>query len=210
MSPAHVLEPTYKRLKSALLSGVWEQHEKLEAQRLADDFGVSMTPVRDCLNRLVGEGLVEFKPGEGYRVPQTTEKALRDMLDLNVLLISHALQADTPQPLPKPGKPNLATYPERTETVFLELAQWSGNSALSGTVSALNDRLARVRRIEPLIFPEAPEQIEHIARLAFERSSMTEPAIGTFHDARRSHAAGLIELLDTIGTNATAGVPRDP
>jgi DNA-binding GntR family transcriptional regulator len=197
MSPAHVLEPTYKRLKSALLSGVWEQHEKLEAQRLADDFGVSMTPVRDCLNRLVGEGLVEFKPGEGYRVPQTTEKALRDMLDLNLLLISHALQRETPRALPKPGKPRLATYPERVGTVFLELAQWSGNSALCGTVSALNDRLARVRHLEPQVFPEAHEEIEHIARLAFEQSGKLKLLVAKFHDKRRSKAAALVELLDT-------------
>ncbi|MDF1836078.1 MAG: GntR family transcriptional regulator [Alteraurantiacibacter sp. bin_em_oilr2.035] len=46
MSPAHVLEPTYRRLKRALMEGTWPIGQKLEAMRLADEFGVSMTPVR--------------------------------------------------------------------------------------------------------------------------------------------------------------------
>ena len=80
MSPAHVLEPTYRRLKDALLKGRFRAGTKLEAMRLADDFGVSMTPVRDSLNQLVGEGLVDLTPGEGFRVPLLTEQALRDIM----------------------------------------------------------------------------------------------------------------------------------
>jgi uncharacterized protein YeaC (DUF1315 family) len=39
MSPAHVLEPTYRRLKRALMEGTWPDGAKLEAMRLADDSG---------------------------------------------------------------------------------------------------------------------------------------------------------------------------
>ena len=102
----------------------------------------------------------------------------------------------------------MATYPDRTETVFLELAQWSGNSALCGTVSALNDRLARVRRIEPQVFPEAHEEIERIARLAFQQSSRLKLAAAKYHDTRRSHAAGLVDLFDTSRTDTAADFPR--
>ena len=91
MSPAHVLEPTCTKLKQMLVEGVWPPGEKLEALRLADELGVSMTPVRDCLNRLVGERLVDMKPGEGYRVPRISEKALRDMLAVNAALLELAL-----------------------------------------------------------------------------------------------------------------------
>jgi DNA-binding GntR family transcriptional regulator len=65
MSPAHVLEPTYQNLKQGLMEGNWRRGERLKALRLADEIGVSMTPVRDCLNRLVGEGLVDMQPGDG-------------------------------------------------------------------------------------------------------------------------------------------------
>ncbi len=90
MSPAHVLEPTYRRLKRALMEGLWPGGAKLEAMRLAEDFGVSMTPVRDSLNQLVGEGLVDLTPGEGFRVPSLTEQRLRDLLDVNAVLLETA------------------------------------------------------------------------------------------------------------------------
>ncbi len=201
MSPAHVLEPTYERLKSALLSGTWAQLEKLEAQRLADDFGVSMTPVRDCLNRLVGEGLVDFKPGEGYRVPQITERAFRDMLDLNLLLVNTAAASVASSSLPKPQKPRRAVYAARVNEVFHELAEWSGNSILCSSVSALNDRLSLARRVELTLFSEAPEEIERIAALASDRSSELKSAIASFHELRRTSAAEIIHLIESWRPN---------
>src|SRR5690606_41883406 len=93
MSPAHVLEPPCKKLQRMLMEGVWAPGEKLEALRLADELGVSMTPIRDCLNRLVGERLVNMNPGEGYRVPRLSEKAYRDMLCVNAALLEISLVA---------------------------------------------------------------------------------------------------------------------
>ena len=54
MSPAYVLEPTYDTLRRRLFAGVWPSGQRLEAARLATELGVSMTPVRDSLNRLAG------------------------------------------------------------------------------------------------------------------------------------------------------------
>src|SRR3546814_7069587 len=47
--------------------------QRLEAARLATELGVSMTPVRDSLNRLAGERLVHSSPGEGFQVPLLSE-----------------------------------------------------------------------------------------------------------------------------------------
>ncbi|MBD3774941.1 MAG: GntR family transcriptional regulator, partial [Rhodobacteraceae bacterium] len=104
MSPAHVVEPTYERLKRDLLEGKWRQGARLEAMRLADDFGVSMTPVRDCLNRLAGEGLVDMRPGHGYHVPSLTEKELRDLLQSSAALLDFAVTCERPDIRPAPPK----------------------------------------------------------------------------------------------------------
>ena len=45
MSPAHVFEPTYEAIKRRLMTGEWATGARIEAARLADDLGVSMTPV---------------------------------------------------------------------------------------------------------------------------------------------------------------------
>lgn len=68
MSPAHVLEPTYDTLRRRLLMGAWPAGQRLEAARLAADLGVSITPVRDSLNRLTGERLIVSQPGDGFHV----------------------------------------------------------------------------------------------------------------------------------------------
>src|SRR3546814_2577536 len=77
MSPAYVLEPTYDTLRRRLFAGVWPSGQRLEAARLATELGVSMTPVRDSLNRLAGERLVHSSPGEGFQVPLLSETELR-------------------------------------------------------------------------------------------------------------------------------------
>ncbi|AXK41323.1 GntR family transcriptional regulator [Erythrobacter aureus] len=197
MSPAHVLEPTYERLKQSLLNGVWAQETRLEAQRLAEDFGVSMTPVRDCLNRLVGEGLVEFRPGEGYRVPRMTEKGLRDMLELSGVLIVEAIQSGTPQPTPKPKKPRLSGYAERVSAVLLELAGWSHNAAFSAAIARVNEHLHLLRTVETGLLPDGYTEIENIAELAFSHSTELSSAVFDFHQVRRIRTAELIELLET-------------
>src|SRR3546814_12685064 len=67
-SDLYVLEPTYDTLRRRLFAGVWPSGQRLEAARLATELGVSMTPVRDSLNRLAGERLVHSSPGEGFQV----------------------------------------------------------------------------------------------------------------------------------------------
>ena len=69
MSPAHVFEPTYEAIKRRLMTGEWASGTRIEAARLADDFGVSVTPVRDSLYRLNGERMVDFTPGEAREIP---------------------------------------------------------------------------------------------------------------------------------------------
>ena len=78
MSPAHVFEPTYEAIKRRLITGEWSSGTRIEAARLADELGVSVTPVRDSLYRLNGESMVDFTPGEGFHVHRLTETEFRD------------------------------------------------------------------------------------------------------------------------------------
>src|SRR3546814_8619732 len=91
MSPAYVLEPTYDTLRRRLFAGVWPSGQRLEAARLATELGVSMTPVRDSLNRLAGERLVHSSPGEGFQVSLLNETELRALIDWHRALVGIAL-----------------------------------------------------------------------------------------------------------------------
>ena len=159
MSPAHVLEPTYRRLKDALLEGRFRAGTKLEAMRLADDFGVSMTPVRDSLNQLVGEGLVDLTPGEGFRVPLLTEQALRDILQVNALLLEQAPDNDHKSLTINEGSNDTrGAYADRLARAFRDIAASSGNRFRVHLVERISDRLHPLRELEPVIWPERKAQ----------------------------------------------------
>ena len=162
MSPAHVLEPTYRRLKRALMEGLWPGGAKLEAMRLAEDFGVSMTPVRDSLNQLVGEGLVDLTPGEGFRVSPLTEQRLRDLLDVNAALLTAANTSNW-RLLTEDGHPvGDNEYADRLAAAFSLMATGSGNHFLADIVDRISERLHFLRSFEPEVLPEATESLMRI------------------------------------------------
>lgn len=169
MSPAHVLEPTYDAIKRHLMDGGWNMGAKLEAVKLADDFGVSITPVRDSLNRLFGEHLVDFIPGEGFRVPVLAEAQLRDLLGLQSILLLSAVQSKQVATAATilDGMP----IADLAGALFLRLAGRSANAALIATVASINDRLHLPRSIETEIFEDAECEIMEIANAAKAGSS---------------------------------------
>src|SRR3546814_5700378 len=87
MSPAHVIEPTDEAIKRRLMNGEWDGGARLDSTRIAEALSVSVTPVRDRLYRLTGERMVDFTHGEGFHVHRLTETELRDLLELNIILL---------------------------------------------------------------------------------------------------------------------------
>src|SRR3546814_13644235 len=83
MSPAHVLEPTYQAIRKRLMEAAWPAGFRLDTARLAGELGVSTSPVRDSLNHLAGERMVDFEMGAGFYVPRTDKKADRKSTRLN-------------------------------------------------------------------------------------------------------------------------------
>lgn len=68
-----------------LQSGDW-----IDEMKLAEEFGISRTPLREALKVLAAEGLVTMKPRRGAYVTETSEKDMRDVYHLLALLESDA------------------------------------------------------------------------------------------------------------------------
>ena len=197
MSPAFVLEPTYRRLKLSLMEGLWIPGAKLEAQKLADEFGVSMTPVRDSLNQLVGEGLVAFAPGEGFRVASLCEQALRDLLSANLAVLDFALRtSDDQEPRESSGDPASSdAYASRIAAVFAGFARGSGNRVIESIIGQINDRLHCVRRLEPSVLSDAGQILKGLEdSIRFDRHARLEAA-KSYHETCLAHVPPLIAAL---------------
>ena len=72
-------ETVYASVKEAILSGTLKQGSPLPERYLAEHYHLSRTPVREILQRLQYEGLVELLPNRGAFVCQFTAEELIDI-----------------------------------------------------------------------------------------------------------------------------------
>jgi DNA-binding GntR family transcriptional regulator len=62
-----VVEKAYERIRALVIDGEVVPGARLGQVELAEQLGISRTPVREALRRLTGEGLAEFVPNRGFR-----------------------------------------------------------------------------------------------------------------------------------------------
>ena len=79
-------------LRAQLLSGEFVPRQRLRVATLAGAHGVSLNVVREALNRLAGEGLVDVEPNCGFSVRNLSVGDLVDLVAQRVVLESIALR----------------------------------------------------------------------------------------------------------------------
>lgn len=84
--PAQLERRVYERLRDEIVSGVLQPGVQLVEARIADELGVSKTPVREALIRLQRDGLVAIEPYRGARVIEPSQDDMREILELRLLL----------------------------------------------------------------------------------------------------------------------------
>lgn len=83
-------EKAYSIIRRKILSNEFAAGAILSAKHLAEDIGVSRTPVRDALRELETEGLVVLSPRQEARVKSATFEEFRDLCELRLALETHA------------------------------------------------------------------------------------------------------------------------
>ncbi|MDO5743042.1 MAG: GntR family transcriptional regulator [Micrococcaceae bacterium] len=80
-------------LRSAILTGVLAPGSIVVEHRLAQEYSVSKTPVREALRLLTSQGLLTVLPKKGYLVRTMGLNDVQETLDLRMLLEPHAAAA---------------------------------------------------------------------------------------------------------------------
>lgn len=88
-SAAHALAYIKKRL----MSGELASGARLTEEGLARELGLSRTPVREAIRRLVADGVLRFKPNSGTFVAEWSDDEIRQIFDLRTLLESQIAEA---------------------------------------------------------------------------------------------------------------------
>ncbi len=79
-------ERVYDELRARLLTRQHAPGSKLSLHTLADELGVSRSPVHHALTRLVSEGLLTVRPRRGYYVSPVTARAVAEGYDVRLAL----------------------------------------------------------------------------------------------------------------------------
>ena len=93
----------YDELRRMLVTGRLAPGMQLVNRKLADEIGMSMTPVREAVTRLASEGFVEHVPGAGAFVRRISRQELSQLYDVREALepvaaaaaAAHATGAET-------------------------------------------------------------------------------------------------------------------
>ncbi|MHB1517170.1 MAG: GntR family transcriptional regulator [Acidimicrobiales bacterium] len=90
MKPPALVDWAYRSIKDAILNLEIAPGTQLRAEELAQNFGISRTPVREALLRLEQDGLVRTVARVGTFVAEITASDVAELFELRGLLESHA------------------------------------------------------------------------------------------------------------------------
>ncbi|MFF8641396.1 GntR family transcriptional regulator [Streptomyces sp. NPDC015345] len=204
-------------LRAALISGELRPGEIYSAPGLAEDFGISATPVREAMLDLAREGLVEPVRNKGFRVTEVNERDLDQYSEIRALIevpvigritrtaAREELEALRPvaEEIVRAARGHdLIAYLEADRRFHLSLLALSGNDRLVETVGDLRKR-SRLYGLTALDENDqlTPSAEEHIELLDLMLSGDAEAA-------ERCMARHLSHVRSLWAEGAAAAVPR--
>jgi DNA-binding GntR family transcriptional regulator len=83
---ASVVDQVYAAIRERISSGSLPRGGRVHQEDLAEELGVSRTPVREALRRLAAEGLVEMRTNRGARVADVDQGGMRGAYDARLVV----------------------------------------------------------------------------------------------------------------------------
>lgn len=87
----------YNDVVRLISSGMYPAGTRLDEQQIAEELGVSRTPLREAISKLVKDGLVEHRPYRGNFVRTFTAKEVFDLYEVRKGLESMAVRLAIPR-----------------------------------------------------------------------------------------------------------------
>jgi DNA-binding GntR family transcriptional regulator len=144
LAPRPLYEEVAELLRQRIFQRALEPGSWIDEMKIAEEFGISRTPLREALKVLAAEGLVTMKVRRGAYVTEVSQQDLRDVYHMLSLLESDAaavvatkatdaelqeLQAlhEALESAAKPGKANTDQFFSVNEQFHMRLLQIANN-----------------------------------------------------------------------------------
>ncbi|EAU39999.1 transcriptional regulator, GntR family protein [Fulvimarina pelagi HTCC2506] len=136
----HSADRAYAIIRSGLLRDEWPAGTRLLETELARRIGVSRTPIRDALRRLVNEGFLEYAANVGCRVRGWGRNDIDSIFDLRIELETYAARRAATRI--RPGEIRQLT--ELCDAMEAVVERSLGLPELRDELTPLNDRFHTV------------------------------------------------------------------
>jgi GntR family transcriptional regulator, rspAB operon transcriptional repressor len=158
----------YNQIKTLILCNEVLPGQKLHHQELSERLGVSRTPVREALTRLVQEGYVSLLPNRGFTCKEIRLQEAIELYELREALEAFAVEKAIEkltgdafrelsakmnlygQDVQKRFTRNRLVY---DQDLHLQIARLSGNETLTKTLTLVFERIILKRRTDGLYDP---------------------------------------------------------
>ncbi|WP_372841578.1 GntR family transcriptional regulator [Phaeovulum sp.] len=221
-------EQAHERIRRDILNGELFPGEKLQIEAISDRYGIGSAPIREALNRLSSEGLVERKSQRGFFVAEISMTALEDLVKTRIWLETLALResilhydeaweeklvlayhrlARTHRRLPTEAGRDLSEEWElRHKEFHLLLLDRCGSNWLLDFCSTMMDEAVRYRNLSMNLHPSALRRqgaaAEHEALLGAVVDRDADRACRLLEDHYRTTLEGLRGVVGKNASNA--------
>ena len=199
-------------LRAAVLDGRLQGGERLLQTELAQQLGVSTTPVREALRDLATEGLVIFDAHRGALVRALDIGEVRELYELRMtlepLMVRRVIAAITPEQLARAEdlqrrmeQPcDTSTWSELNRSFHAIFSEIDDSSRLSSILAGLRDSAAPYVALSLAARPQqvGEANIEHAQLLDLYRRKALDEAVTLTLDHLRSTLAA-IEQAHVLG-----------
>jgi DNA-binding GntR family transcriptional regulator len=179
---ASVVDQVYSAIRERITDGSLQRGARIHQEDLADELGVSRTPVREALRRLAAEGLVEMRTNRGARVAAVGQDDMHAAYEARLVIEPGAARLAALQAPAEPlarmraalaaqrrAIPNVPRSFEANREFHLALVQASGNAFLVQFVQRL-----WVARIGEVIYERQSETPERMGLDADEHEQILQ------------------------------------
>jgi DNA-binding GntR family transcriptional regulator len=204
LSIASVVDQVYDAIRDRITSGSLPRGARVHQEDLAEELGVSRTPVREALRRLAAEGLVEMRTNRGARVADIDQGGMRGAYDARLVVEPGAARLAAGRRLPEPlARMRAAVAAQRRSLRSVERSFEANREFHLALVAASgNDYLLRlverlwVARIGATIYERQIETQERIVLDVREHEQILEAIEAG--DGRRAESLTRRHLADAM------------
>lgn len=204
-------EIVFEHLREAIISGVLKPGERLMELQLAEDMGVSRTPVREAIRKLELEGLVIMVPRRGAYVSDLSIRDIAETFEIRAALESLAAGLAAERIVPEEleqlerilvqigeceMESDLSRIAELDEEFHALLFAATRNQRLTQIVSNLREQITRFRKTSlstPGRFKAVFQEHKNIVEAISERNSALAQSLAREHIENAEHS-----LMDWI------------